>query len=146
MARKSPYHPLNDPVYMSPQMKQFFKNLIYKELESLIEEEKMCSSITFENIHQQPDAIDQGTTENLRLNHHAFHEHEKRLCRQIELALRRLACGNYGYCIITGEPIGVHRLIAAPYTAYCLDAQEQQEQRKYIELEKYPSHFSSLQV
>ncbi len=123
------YHPLNDSAYMSPQMKQFFQGLLYNELQKLVEEEHLCASATFENINQQPDIIDQGSTENLRLNHHVFHEHEKRLCRQVELALRRLACGNYGYCIVTGEPIGVSRLIAAPYTAYSLDAQEDQERR-----------------
>jgi len=128
--KESSYHLLNDSVYMSPQMKQFFQKLLYDELQQLIEEEHYCASATFEDIHHQPDLIDQGTTENLRLNHHAFHEHEKRLCRQVELALRRLACGNYGYCIITGEPIGVSRLIAAPYTAYCLDTQEAQERRR----------------
>jgi len=128
--KESPYNPLNDSVYMSPQMKHFFQKLLYDELQQLTEEEQSCSSIAFEDVHQHPDVIDQGTTENLRINHHAFHEHEKFLCRQVELALRRLACGNYGYCIITGEPIGVSRLLAAPYTAYCLDAQEAQEREQ----------------
>ncbi len=117
---------------MSPQMKQFFRDLLHDELEKYIEEELACASITFKDIHQQPDFIDQGTTEKLRLNHRAFHEHEKRLCRQVELALKRLACGNYGYCIVTGEPIGVNRLIATPYTAYCLDAHEIQEKKKTV--------------
>lgn len=128
---ESPYNPLNDPVYMSPQMKIFFQNKLYQELQDLLEEDNVCSSITFENINHQADIIDRGTTENLRFNHHVFHEHEKRMCRQIELALRRLSFGNYGYCVVTGNPIGVNRLIAAPYTACCLDAQEEKEQRKH---------------
>ncbi len=134
--KEASYHPLNDPVYMSPQMKQFFQRLLYDELQKLTAQEHSSSAIAFEDVRLQPDSIDQSTTENLRLNHHAFHEHEKMLCRQVELALRRLACGNYGYCVVTGKPIGVKRLIAAPYTAYCLDAQEEKEQQDK-ELEKY---------
>lgn len=125
------YNPLNDSVYMSPQMKEFFQKLLHSELQKYLEEDQACASLTFENINQEPDLVDQGTTENLRFNHQVFHEHEKQLCRQVELALQRLACGNYGYCVVTGEPIGVNRLIAAPYTAYSLDAQEEQEQQRH---------------
>lgn len=121
------YNPLQDPVYMSAQMKNFFQSLLVQELQKYIEEDHFCTAIALAHTDHESDLIDQGTTENLRFNHHVFHEHEKQLCRQVELALQRLACGNYGYCVVTGEPIGVNRLIAAPYTAYCLDAQEENE-------------------
>lgn len=122
------YNPLNDPIYMSLNMKHFFKQLLEKELQKLEEEESLCTSpLTFEENQSQPDPIDQGTTENLHQLHHVFHEHEKSLFRQVENALRRLASGSYGYCIISGDPIGVSRLIAAPYTSYCLACLNKQE-------------------
>jgi len=125
------YNPLNDPVYMSPQMKQFFKKKLQEELERLNTIDSFYPfPIDFEEHQPQADPIDQSTIENLCQTHRAFYEHEKLLCRQIELALRRLASGNYGYCVVTGEPIGVQRLMAAPYTPYCLDAQENQEKLK----------------
>lgn len=138
MAQKE-YNPLNDPVYMSPLMKQFFKNKLYKELEILNTAESFYTTpIDFDNSQPQADPVDQSTIENLCQTHRAFYEHEKLLSRQIELALRRLASGNYGYCVVTGEPIGVDRLMAAPYTPYCLDAQENQEQRKQFSAPAYP--------
>ena len=138
MAQKK-YNPLNDPIYMSPLMKQFFKNKLYKELETLnIGESFYTTPIDFDNCQPQADPVDQSTIENLCQTRRAFYEHEKLLSRQIELALRRLASGNYGYCVVTGEPIGVDRLMAAPYTPYCLDAQETQEQRKQISVPSYP--------
>lgn len=124
------YNPLRDPTYMSNQMKKFFQNLLLDELQQLLDEDYACSSVDFEDIHHQADPIDQGTTENLRSIHHAFHEHEKLLSHQVKHALQRLACGTYGYCIVTGKPIGVERLLVAPHTAYCLDAQEEQEENK----------------
>lgn len=123
------YHPLEDPVYMSPQMRKFFQHLLQDELQKFITEEQHWDSIVHEEPLQHPDIIDQGTTESLRSNHYAFHQHEVRLRHQIELALQRLACGNYGYCSVTGQPIGVKRLIAAPYVTYCLDVQEEQEEK-----------------
>ena len=130
------YNPLNDPVYMSPQMKQFFKHKLLEELERIHGTESFyATSIDFDNSQPQADPVDQGTIENLCQTHRAFYKHEKLLSRQIELSLQRLASGNYGYCVVTGEPIGVARLMAAPYTPYCLDAQEDQEHR---------SHFSAL--
>lgn len=125
------YDPLNDKVYMSPKMKEFFQQLLYQELQKYIDENHLCATMSVEDDYHEPDLIDQGTKESLRFNTHVFHEHEKQLYRQVELALKRLACGNYGYCIVTGEPIGVNRLIAAPYTAYCLDAQEEKESLRH---------------
>lgn len=125
------YNPLNDSLYMSPQMKEFFKKKLQEEQERLNQtESSYAASSDFDNSHPQADPIDQSTIENLYQTHRAFYTHEKLLSRQIERALQRLASGNYGYCIITGDPIGVERLMAAPYTSYCLDAQEDQEKLK----------------
>ena len=131
MMAQQEYNPLNDHVYMSSQMKLFFKKKLQEELERLNREDSFYPfPADFEEHQPQADPIDQSTIENLCQTHRAFYEHEKLLSRQIELALRRLASGNYGYCVITGEPIGVQRLMAAPYTPYCLDAQKNQEKLK----------------
>ncbi|MFN6414706.1 MAG: TraR/DksA family transcriptional regulator [Pseudomonadota bacterium] len=126
------YHPLHDPVYMSPQMKQFFQHLLQDKLQRLLQEEEHSVYTVTDEPFQHPDIIDQSTTESLRSNHYAFHQHEKQLRHQIEIALQRLACGSYGYCSVTGDPIGVKRLIAAPYVSYCLDAQEEQEEKQKL--------------
>ena len=121
------YNPLNDPVYMSPKMKEFFKDKLHKELEKLDKEILSTMSADAEDNQPHSDFLDQGSSDSLHQVSRAFYHHEKLLMRQTELALRRLACGTYGYCVVTGKPIGVPRLIAAPHTPYSLDVQESKE-------------------
>jgi RNA polymerase-binding protein DksA len=42
-----------------------------------------------------------------------------RLC-EVESALRRLKAGTYGTCEVCKQPIGVDRLVALPWTRYCI--------------------------
>ena len=51
------------------------------------------------------------------------------LLHQIEQALVRLENGSYGFCEVTGEPIGLKRLMAQPATPLSLAAQEERERR-----------------
>ena len=50
------------------------------------------------------------------------------LCNSIQ----RLYNGNYGYCLATGEPIGVNRLLAEPCAKYSLEQQISRENLKYF--------------
>ncbi|MBT9331054.1 TraR/DksA family transcriptional regulator [Acidipila sp. 4G-K13] len=45
----------------------------------------------------------------------------------VRLALERIREGNYGECLQCGNPIGVKRLEALPWTPYCIDCQEKIE-------------------
>jgi DnaK suppressor protein len=63
----------------------------------------------------------------LRFNHHKYQEHEQNLRHEVESALQRMDDGSYGYCVATGKPIGVQRLIATPYATYCFDVQAEKE-------------------
>jgi DnaK suppressor protein len=56
-------------------------------------------------------------------------ERVKMMLGQTEQALVRLDNGTFGYCVDTGEPIGLKRLIAQPATALSLAAQEERERR-----------------
>lgn len=122
-----PYNPLEDSKYMSPNMKRYFRNKLYRELRGLLEKEQALSLSVRENTNREPDFIDQSSIEGLRFNCHVYQEHEVHLRHEVEAALRRLADGTYGYCAATGRPIGVDRLIAAPYAMYCLDVQTEKE-------------------
>ena len=57
--RKIPgYNPLNDSVYMSPRMKQYFEEKLYQELQKLIEEEIFLSESLAEVSKPEPDFVD----------------------------------------------------------------------------------------
>ena len=51
---------------------------------------------------------------------------------KIEAALRRIDEGEYGYCEVSGDPIGLQRLIARPVATMTVEAQEAHERREKI--------------
>lgn len=52
---------------------------------------------------------------------------ERKLLMEIDNALRKFGEGVYGLCEGTGEPIGVRRLEARPWTRYSIEYKEQLE-------------------
>lgn len=57
-------------------------------------------------------------------------DRESRLLPKVDAALRRIETGEYGYCIDTGESIGLKRLLLRPTAERCIDAKITQEQRE----------------
>lgn len=57
----------------------------------------------------------------------------RHLLRLIESALERIHDGNFGKCASCEEEIGLRRLLALPWTQYCIRCQEEIEQRSYGE-------------
>lgn len=55
---------------------------------------------------------------------------DRELLSKIEAALKRIEDGTYGSCLETGKPITKARLEAIPYAEYCLEYQEQLEQKR----------------
>ena len=121
------YEPLKDQEYMSKRMQAYFKKKLYCELQDLLEKEPEFSATIQEDSTKESDFADQGTNEELRFNHFVCHEHDVHHRQAIEVALRRIEDGSYGYCAATGRPIGIHRMLAAPYATYCIDVQSERE-------------------
>jgi len=48
-------------------------------------------------------------------------DRKSKLVKKIDFALRRIKTGEYGYCMETGEPIGIQRLLIRPTAEYCAD-------------------------
>lgn len=49
---------------------------------------------------------------------------ERQALLEIESALQRMAEGTYGFCLHSGKPIAVQRLMAVPWARYCIEYQE----------------------
>lgn len=84
------YDPLKDDVYMSSNMLCYFKN----KLEQMHKLNDIIEVLHYDNITQREQ------------------EYLKR--KEIEEALYSIEEGYYGYCQITGDPIGVECLIRTP--------------------------------
>lgn len=59
-----------------------------------------------------------------------FMARQEALLGKVRGALRRLENGDYGYCKISGEPIGLPRLLARPITEYCAEVKARLEQNE----------------
>ena len=66
----------------------------------------------------QADPLDAAVEEESCRHQLRFMAREQALLGKIRAALRRLESGDYGYCKISGEPIGLPRLLARPTTEY----------------------------
>ena len=73
-----------------------------------------------------PDFMDQAFAESEVLVDASLNEARSSLRQAIDWALVRLKKGNYGICAACGKPISRARLIAVPWTDYCLDCMEQE--------------------
>ena len=56
-------------------------------------------------------------------------ESERRLLREIDEALVRIANGTYGVCVVSGTPIGKPRLEVQPWAKYCIEVARERERR-----------------
>lgn len=54
-------------------------------------------------------------------------DRQRKLIGKIDDALKRLEDGQYGYCVVTGEPISLERLDARPIATMTIEAQERHE-------------------
>ena len=57
---------------------------------------------------------------------------QRKLISKIDAALRRIDQGEYGWCEVSGDPIGLKRLIARPVATMTVEAQEAHERKEKI--------------
>ncbi len=121
------YCPCEDEEYMSKRQVEYFKN---KLIEWRCEVEVAASgflTVLKETSMRKPDQIEASSTHmDISLDFQA-RSRRQQLLEQIDYALARIEEGEYGYCEITGEEIGLKRLLARPVATMCVDAQERYE-------------------
>ena len=57
-------------------------------------------------------------------------ERESKLLPKIDKAIMRIKSGDYGYCVETGEPIGIERLISRPTAEFCAEVKTVNEEKE----------------
>ena len=57
-------------------------------------------------------------------------ERESKLLPKIDKALLRIKAGDYGYCLETGEPIGLEMLITRPTAEFCAEVKSINEEKE----------------
>lgn len=121
------YRPSEDEDYMNPKQVEYFRQKLLSWKQELLAESRETMEHLREENWREPDISDRASLETeaeleLKTRNRYF-----KLINKIDMALRRIESGEYGYCEETGEPIGVRRLEARPVATLCIEAQERHE-------------------
>lgn len=126
------YVPHADEAYMSPRQLDFFRELLLEWKRSIYN----LAQGTLQQLQDGPireaDLNDRASSETDWGIELRTRDRQRKLISKIDSALRRIEEGEYGYCEVTGEPIGIGRLIARPIATMTVEAQEAHERREKI--------------
>jgi DnaK suppressor protein len=116
--------------YMSKDQLDHFRRILQRWKQDLMLEVDRTVSHMKDEAANFPDPNDRATQEEEFSLELRTRDRERKLIRKIDEALQRVEDGSYGYCLETGEPIGVKRLEARPVATLSLEAQERRERRE----------------
>ncbi|MFM8516912.1 MAG: RNA polymerase-binding protein DksA [Nevskiaceae bacterium] len=125
-----PYIVKRGEQYMSREQLDHFRNILETWKQDLMREVDRTVSHMKDEAANFPDPNDRATQEEEFSLELRTRDRERKLIRKIEEALQRIEDGSYGYCLETGEEIGVKRLEARPVATLSLEAQERRERRE----------------
>ncbi|NMG74559.1 RNA polymerase-binding protein DksA [Aromatoleum diolicum] len=117
--------------YMNAAQLEFFRQLLLKLQDELRENSEETRSHLRETV-ATPDEADRATQEEEQVLEQRIRDRELKLLHKVEAALRRIDDGSYGYCEVSGEPIGIGRLLARPTATLSLEEQERHERAERL--------------
>lgn len=130
---KEGYFPSDDEPFMNESQVEYFRRKLLNWREQLLKD----STDTIHNLQvenqPEPDIIDCAANETDRTIELRARDRERKLINKIEEALRRIEEGSYGFCEVTGDPIGIRRLDARPIATLSIEAQERHERHERLQ-------------
>ena len=125
-----PYIVKRGEQYMSKEQLDHFRQILNSWKRDLMVEVDRTVSHMKDEAANFPDPNDRATQEEEFSLELRTRDRERKLIRKIDEALKRIEDGSYGYCLETGEEIGIKRLEARPVATLSLEAQERRERRE----------------
>ena len=125
-----PYIVKRGELYMSKEQLDHFRNILHSWKRDLMVEVDRTVSHMKDEAANFPDPNDRATQEEEFSLELRTRDRERKLIRKIDDALKRIDDGSYGYCLETGEEIGIKRLEARPVATLSIEAQERRERRE----------------
>ncbi|MCS6787477.1 MAG: RNA polymerase-binding protein DksA [Thiobacillaceae bacterium] len=117
--------------YMNEVQLQYFKRKLLAMRAEILNNARETGEHLKEN-EVFADPNDRATVEEENLLEQRVRDRERKLLKKIEQALARIDSGEYGYCLETGEPIGIARLLARPTAELSIEAQEKHERMERL--------------
>lgn len=115
--------------YMNTQQQAFFRQRLEQEKQALLLHIAELKQGLQGGDNHGDEADKALREEELRLLFRQI-DRESRLLPKIDAALIRLRNGEYGYCLESGDPIGLPRLLLRPTAELSIDAKAAQEIRE----------------
>jgi len=125
-----PYVAKRGEQYMNKEQLEHFRKILQSWKQDLMLEVDRTVSHMKDEAANFPDPNDRATQEEEFSLELRTRDRERKLIRKIDEALGRIEDGSYGYCLETGEQIGVKRLEARPVATLSIEAQERRERRE----------------
>lgn len=129
------YTPKKSEPYMCPEQLAYFYQLlntqrdeIMQDREDVLNDVRMAEKNETAGVGDEQDqaTAEQEITMNLRMS-----ERNANLLQKINAALERIENGTFGYSVISGDEIGLQRMLARPLATMTVEEQEEYEQRKH---------------
>ena len=125
-----PYLAKKGEQYMGKEQLEHFRNILLGWKRDLMEEVDRTVTHMKDEAANPPDPNDRATLESEFSLELRTRDRERKLIRKIDEALARIEDGSYGYCLETGEELGIKRLEARPVATLSIEAQERRERRE----------------
>ncbi len=126
------YTPSEDEEYMSDKQLTYFRVLLLEWKKSILTAAEGTLQSLQDGPIREPDLNDRASSETDWGIELRTRDRQRKLIAKIDSAMRRIDKGEYGWCEVTGEPIGINRLIARPIATMTVEAQEAHERREKI--------------
>lgn len=117
---------MSDKDYMNTEQLAFFRHRLQSMKDEIISNARETGEHLKEN-EVFADPNDRATVEEENMLEQRVRDRERKLLKKIDASLRRIEAGDYGYCLGTGDPIGLPRLLARPTAELSIEAQEKHE-------------------
>jgi DnaK suppressor protein len=126
------YKPTAKEKYMCAKHKAFFRQLLSKWKDDLIDQNNRIIFGNSDDNASSADIVDQATSYSGKTVEMRTVNRNKKLISKIDGSLKKIDEGTYGFCEETGEEIGLKRLIARPIASLTVEAQEKHEKQEKI--------------
>ncbi len=124
------YKPTSKDSYMGALQQEYFRQKLTNWRVELVEESKQTIDNLRDEVRDVGDEAERATRETENSLELRTRDRYRKLISKIDDALRRIDEGAYGFCVDTGDEIGLERLEARPTAERTVDAQERWEHRQ----------------
>lgn len=126
------YVPSEAEPYMCKQQQEYFRMLLLEWKKAIFDAAGQTLQSLQDGPIREPDPNDRASSETDWGIELRTRDRQRKLTNKINAALLRIDEGEYGYCEVSGEPIGLKRLIARPVATMTVEAQEAHERREKV--------------